>query len=242
MKKNHLVSSLPLVCAMLVSSLAIFVSPVAAESMFETYASASRTDLEIETREMGQKLTTAFNQQTIADYQQRINFAEYFSGLKKAVFYAGKLASYTEYEKDLQFARDKEVFKGLPEQDGTANGKEVTTTQDRKEYVAGKYERMTKNVEEEIETYIDMMQISLDACESLAVDDLDGMFDHEDNRKKILSFCGGKEFRVYAAKKDDFSRRWAELSERIDSQVALWQPKVLSPTDPLIDRRITGAL
>lgn len=227
--------------ALLISGMAlvITVSPVAAQSLFETYASATSESLADETQQMGHQLTQAFNQQTIADYQQQIDFAEYVSGLKKAVFYADKLATYTEYEADLQFARDKEVFKGLPDEGATVD---ASAMEERREFVAGKYQRMTRNVEEEIETYIDMMQISLDACESLAVNDLNGMFERTDNQKKIRTFLRGSSFASYQNKQPDFSQRWRELSLRIDAQLALWQPKAASPSDPLIAPHFIEAL
>ena len=220
-------------------TLVLTVAPVAAQSLFETYASATSETLSEETQQMGRQLSQSFNQQTIADYQQQIDFAEYLSGLKKAVFYAEKLATYTEYEADLQFARDKEVFKGLPDEGAVTD---VSAMEERREFVAGKYQRMTKNVEEEIETYIDMMQISLDACESLAVTDLNGMFERGENQKKIRTFLRSQAFTNYQNKQADFSQRWQELSLRIDAQLALWQPKAASPTDPLIAPHFIEAL
>lgn len=230
-----------ILCALLINGMAmvITVSPVAAQSLFETYAAATSESLADETKQMGQQLTRSFNQQTIAGYQQQIDFAEYVSGLKKAIFYADKLATYTEYEADLQFARDKEVFKGLPDEGASVDDNSM---EERREFVAGKYQRMTRNVEEEIETYIDMMQISLDACESLAVNDFNGMFERRANQQKIRIFLRGSSFASYQNKQTDFSLRWNELSLRIDAQLALWQPKAASPTDPLIAPHLIEAL
>ena len=139
----------------------------------------------------------------------------------------------------MQFARDKEVFKGLPEEGAAVD---ASTMEERREFVASKYQRMTRNVEEEIETYIDMMQISLDACESLAVNDLNGMFERTENQKKIRTFLRGSSFVSYKNNQPDFSQRWHELSLRIDAQLALWQPKAASPSDPLIAPHFIEAL
>jgi hypothetical protein len=236
MKKSHVLKIWLLAGGLL----AILSAPVAAASLFETYASASRESLETETREMGRQLSTTFNQGTIADHQQRIDFAEYLSGLKKSILYGTRLATYAEYERDLQFARDNEVFKGLPEQIEGEEAGEILKS--RKAYVGSKYERMKKNVEEEIETYLDMMQLSLDACETLAQNDLSGFSDRDENRQRVARFGESKEFRRYLEKSEDLARRWPELSGRIAAQLALWQPRAPSPGDPLIDRRITGAL
>ncbi len=239
MKNAHVVKILKIwiLAAGLLGSLA---APVAAASLFESYASASRERLEAETREMGRQLSTTFNQGTLADYQQRIDFAEYLSGLKKSILYGIKLATYAEYERDLQFARDNEVFKGLPEQVDGEGATEILKS--RKEYVGSKYVRMKKNVEEEIETYIDMMQISLDACETLSQNDLSGFSEREENRQRVVRFCESKEYLRYLEKSKDLARRWPELGGCIAAQLALWQPTAPAPGDPLIERSITGAL
>ena len=50
----------------------------------------------------------------------------------KLVFFSNKLSTYSDYERDLAFARDKEIFKGLPEEPEAKSS--TTASFDRKEY------------------------------------------------------------------------------------------------------------
>jgi len=212
----------------------------AAGSLYEYYISASTETLKTETEKMGKQLSTTFNQKGINARQQKIDFADYYSNLKKLVLYSSKLATYSEYGKDLRFARDNEVFKGLPTET-SVTGKSGPQL-DRKDFVNKKYGEMKKNVEEEIETYVDLIKLSLDACETLTHNDLSGFAENKKHLDRIVNFKRSKEFRHYLEKGGRLAGRWPSLAARISNQLSLWDPKPASPDDPLINTKIAGAI
>ena len=212
----------------------------AAGSLYEYYTTASTKTLNSETGEMGRQLSSIFGHRGISSRQQRIDFAEYYTNLKRLVLYADRLSTYSEYEKDLLFARDNEVFKGLP--DENTSPEKNAPPFDRKDFVKKKYIEMKKNVEEEIETYVDLIRLSLDACETLTRNDLSGFIEEKRYQKQVADFKQSKEFREYLAKHSRFAGTWVSLAARISTQLTLWGPKPASPDDPLINRKITGAI
>lgn len=212
----------------------------AGDSTFEFYAKTSSEILRTETGEMGAKLRKVFSQQAIKTQQQKIDFAEYFSHLKKTVLYATKLANYSEYENDLRFAKDNEIFKGLPEEPG--NTRKNDPPVDRKEFVRNKYDRMKKNIREEIETYDDLILLSLDTCETLIENDLSGILDDSGNQEKIVAYIRSESYRKYITKKKQFRQGWPALANRISAQLDMWGPKPPSMEDPILDPRIVGAI
>jgi len=212
----------------------------AGNSLFEYYTKTTPETLKAETGEMGAKLKTAFSQNSIKSKQEQIDFSEYFSNLKKSVLYASKLATYSEYGTDLRFARDKEIFKGLPDEE-KAYGKSGPPL-DRKEFVSNKYGKMKKNIEEEIETYNDLILFSLDTCETLTENDLSGILQDPGNHNKVKNYIRGDEYRGFEEKIVRLDQTWPKLSNRISAQFALWQPRPLSLEDPIIDPKIVGAI
>jgi len=212
----------------------------AAGSLYEYYTSASTETLKTETKGMGKELSAVFSQKGISSRQQKIDFADYYSNLKKLVLYSSKLATYSEYGKDLRFARDNEVFKGLPTETKIPEKNEPQL--DRKDFVNKKYGEMKKNVEEEIETYVDLIKLSLDACETLTQNDLSGFAESKKYRNRVVSFKRGKEFRNYLEKRGRLAERWPSLEARISNQLSLWDPRPASPDDPLINVKIAGAI
>lgn len=227
-----LLLSLLLLCGLL--------GPAHAESLFEQYSRKSATDLNLETQEMGQQLKSYFSVENIAQKQQQIDFSEYRSNLKKALLYAVSLTTYSEYEKDLQFARDKEIFKGLPIELKTSSGDE--NLQRRKDFMGKKYLRMQKNVEEEIATYSDLLLLSLETCETLTRQDFSGI--QEDSRfiEEMRDFLHGEDGQRFQTRQTEMARRWPLLSQRLAGQVALWQRPSIKPDAPIIDPQIIGAL
>ncbi len=215
--------------------------PVAANSQYEYYTTASQEELDSETRDMGRQIKSAFDQNDIALRQRQIDFSEYYSNLKKMVLFATKLAIYSDYETDLQFARDNEVFKGLPDEEPIALQGDKAKM-DRKDFVSKKYGRMKKDVNEEIETYLDLIQLSLDACETLSGNDLSGFLDEPQSSTRVRDFSETKEFQAYAENQSRLTDRWPDLAGRISSQLALWQAQSLSPDYPLINPDVTGAI
>lgn len=212
----------------------------AGDSTFEFYAKTSSQTLRTETGEMGTKLRNVFSQQAINTQQQKIDFAEYFSHLKKTVLYATKLATYSKYENDLQFAKDREIFKGLPEESGHPRKNDPPV--DRKEFVRNKYDRMKKNIGEEIETYDDLILLSLDTCETIIENDLSGILDDSGNQEKIAAYIRGETYRKYKTKEKQFNQGWSALANRISAQLVMWGPKPPAMEDPILDPKIVGAI
>ena len=211
-----------------------------AGSLYEYYTSASMDTLQTETSEMGKKLTKNFGQRAISARQERIDFAEYYSNLKKLVLYGNRLAAYSEYGKDLRFARDNEIFKGLPKE-ASSDDKDATKL-DRKDFVNRKYGEMKKNVEEEIDTYEDLLTISLEACETLIQNDLNGFGDNTAHQERVEVFKRSPDFRDYLDKRRRFANGWPELAARVTRQFARWAPRPVSPDAPIINAKIAGAL
>jgi len=212
----------------------------AAGSQFEFYTNTSKEDLKVETEEMGQTIKGLFRQASVAKQQQKIDFAEYFSNLKKTVLFATKLANYSEYETDLRFARDNEIFKDLPEE------RERSATPGsgvgRKDFVRNKYERMKKNTEEEIETYDDLIRLCLDACETIVDNDLSGILSVPAFQSKIDRFTESADYRAYLHNRKGFGKRWPMLENRLSAQFSRWRPERPSPDDPILNPQLIGAL
>jgi len=221
------------ICILLVLLMGLDVN---AASLFEQYANKSKSDLEAETTAMGKELKNTFNEKSVNKYQQKIDFADYFANFKKLVLYGGKLGNYGNYEKDLSFAKDNETFKGLPDA-------KAGVAVDRKEFIEEKFGKMKVNVEDEIATYVDLIQISLDACEIMASNDLSGFMDDEDNRDKISDFLTkGKSFQDFEDRQKSLQTGWPNLAARIIYQIDKWKAPPKDMDAPLIDRAITGAL
>jgi hypothetical protein len=213
---------------------------VRAESMYEYYADASVAELDKETQTMGQELKKTFSQNNIHRNQQKIDFATYFTNLKKAVLYGSKLSTYSQYQEDLNFGRDNEVFKGLPDEPrNQASDKELRA---RKEYVAQKYDRTKINVEEEIDIYIDLLTLSLDVCESMSVNDLSGFVDLEENREQIVKWLHSEQYENYQKTVVNLTQTWPAIEKRIGAQCTVWQGRPQSPDAPIISARLVGSL
>ena len=203
-----------------------------AESLFEQYSRQSAADLNAETREMGQQLKSYFSAHSITQKQQQIDFSEYRSNLKKALLYGVSLATYSEYEQDLEFARDKEIFKGLPEEVEEAPGDSVI--QQRTDFMAKKYLRMQQNVEGEIATYTDLLLLSLETCEILMRQDFSGIQDDARFIEEMRDFLRSEEARRFQTRQSELAKRWPTLSQRVVVQMALWQTSAIKPNAPII--------
>jgi hypothetical protein len=212
----------------------------ASETSYEFYSNADQETLNLETKEMGGQLRQMFNQQDVASKQRNIDFAEYFSNLRKLVFYSNKLSTYSDYERNLTFARDKEIFKGLPEEPEQKNYSTVSF--DRKEFTDTKYDRMKKNVQEEIATYQDLIMLSLDGCQSIIANDLTGIMLFPGYQTRVERFMNNKDYKLYGERKNMLNQTWPELVTQIDTQFSYWQDKPPALDDPIIDPTITGAL
>jgi len=158
------------------------------------------------------------------------------------IFFAGNLANYSDYQSTLTFARDNEIFKGLPEE--STETRKKTTGFDRKKFVEAKYQSMEKDTEAEIETYRDTLLTALDICEATLDNSLSGgeILERQDHRVKIERFMDRDQFRLFAERRTRLAETWPELESRISRQIALWQEPVPSSDQPVIDPLVTRAL
>lgn len=211
-----------------------------AGSLYEYYTSTSADKLREESREMGKELAPMFSQESISIRQKKIDFAEYFANLKKLVVYATKLSTYSEYEKDLLFARDHEVFMGLPDEPAAAEEAEAKVS--RHQFVEKKYGQMKINVQEEIGTYVDLIQMSLDVCETMTEIDLSGFSEEAAYRNQVIDFTHGDVYGRFQNKQAQFSHRWPDLASRIENQLDRWPAAPPKPNEPIIDTKVAGAI
>lgn len=236
MIENKIIKSIVYgVCFMLLVSGNCF-----SDSLFKEYTEKSRQELMDETEVMSREIKDKFNQRSIETAQQKIDYYDYFSNLKKLVLYGGKLATYAEYDQDLKFAKDNELFKGLPEDQNEKMEEKATFTS---RFVNAKYKKMQINVKDEIQTYEDLILMSLDSCELLSSNDLSGFVSSQNARQRIqLYFENSKDYKLYLEKKYRLAKAWPMLESRIKQQMSLWSEKGMNPEDPIIDPEITKAI
>lgn len=206
------------------------------QSLFEEYTNRSQEDLAAETRTLSVKIRDTFSQGAMDRAQQKIDYHDYLANLKNILLYAGKLATYAEYEKDLKFARDNELFKGLPDEREETAGVSA-------DFVKKKYEKMAENVGDEIDTYRDLILMGLDTCESLVNNDLSGFTRSRGTAGGLRRFIAtNPACKKYMTLQDRLSGAWPDLGSRISRQLSLWAEKGSAPEDPLIDPVLTKAL
>lgn len=234
--KTDLVVGLLMFCVVLGTA-----SKAQAQSLYEQYADSRREQLDEQTAAMGRKLEKMFSQASVYQGQQSIQSAEYLANLKRAIFYATHLAVFAGYEHDFQFARDHELFQGLPATPPA--GADPQQAAERSAFAGRKYARLKESAEEEIETYTDLMVQSLEACEEMVgKNNLVALEDNHANRERVGILLKSAVFRDYTAKQADLVRGWPHLASRLRVQLDLWRPRPASPNDAVIDRAITGAL
>lgn len=213
--------------------------PAGAESLYDQYLSTSRETLEAETADMGKELRNTFNEASVEEYQQKIDFADYYANFKKLVLYGAKLANYNDYEENLIFAKDKELFKGLAQGEGNV----ADSAGERRNFVNDKFEQMKGNIQDEIETYKDLIVISLDACEIMSRNDLSGFTESDANRRTIQSYMTESDaYNRFDERYDRLNDGWPDIAARISRQVQLWRESAPSGSDPIIDPEITEAI
>jgi len=211
-----------------------------AASLYEYYADASVDQLNQETTQMGKELKKTFSQQSIARNQQKIDFAAYFANLKKAVLYARKLSTYSQYQEDLNFARDNELFKGLPDDPRIRDAERQARA--RQEFVEEKYQRTKRNVEEEIDSYVDLLNISLDTCEAMSNNDLSDFMQQEEFRRQVNKWFAGDDFSAYRQAAAELGRSWPDLEKRIEAQCGLWHGRPAKPSAPIVSAGLVDQL
>ncbi len=208
-----------------------------AQSLFKDYTTKSRQNLMADTEKMSRQIVEKFDRASIERNQQKIYFYEYFSNLKKMVLYSSKLATYAEYKDDLKFAKENELFRGLPEKAGEKNKEKRTR------FITEKYKMMKSNIKDEIDTYVDLIQISLDACEHLSAYNMSPQTMGGRNMTRVRSyFETSAYFKAFIKKRDRLARAWPGIEAGIAKQISLWQKRGLGPEDPVIDQKITEAV
>ncbi len=226
---------------LMIAFMVIFVAtPSGAESLYDQYTNMPKETLDAETTEMGKGLRKVFNEKSVEEYQQKIDFADYFANFKKLVLYGAKLANYNDYEENLTFAKDKEIFKGLAVAEGEAKS---GSHYERKAFVNEKFDQMKGNIQDEIDTYLDMLLISLDACEIMSNNDLSGFTESGKNQLTIGRYMEESEiYDKFAERYDRLNNGWPEIAGRISKQVKLWEAAAPSGSDPIIDPKIAEAI
>jgi hypothetical protein len=220
--------------------LAVMVGATAAEaadSLYDRYTTASADTFTKETSKMISGLQKTFRQEDIEGKEQQIDLADYAAHLEKAAVYATRLAAYSQKDEDLRFARDRELFQGLPEKSEDPEERRL-----RKEFVDTKYDRMRQNVEEEIATYSYLVLISIEECEAKMDGDLGSGSGDAFVMKLMQRRLNEKPFQDYAEIKSSLKETWPDLERRISFQIASWSGAGGSPNSPILSTAITGAL
>jgi hypothetical protein len=211
--------------------------------LYDKYLNTPNEELKNETSQMGRDLRSTFNESSIQRSQQRIDFADYYANFKKLVLYGGKLANYADYEENLSFARDRDLFRGLSSVE-SRNGESAGGNYDRNAFVNQKHETMKVNVIQEIETYTDLIIISLNACEIISANDLSGFSTARESKDTILRYMDESQaYQVYESQFNRLESSWPDLARRISNQIAFWEAQGRRmPGVPIIDPLVTGAI
>ena len=220
---------------------------VLAESLYEFYMNTPTETLQAETQQMSRDLKMKFTEQGIVAKRQEIIFSGYLSNLEKAVVYASKIAPYSQYEEDLKYARDNEVFKVLKDDEFRAVSGDAAVAKDlrdRKKYAGKKVDQMEKNVEEDIDIYSAMIKMALDDCEDVLYSDLDSknFFTNENFKDRVNDFFGSDAYGLYLERQKNFTLRWPGLETRLRRQVELWGQVEVDGGQPIVDPDIVQAL
>lgn len=203
------------------SSLSLGPSPAWSDSLYQHYITTDNKQLDAESSRIRRGLRDIFNSNSISEKQQEVDFHQYLSALKKAVFYGTKLASYINYEEDMRFARDHELFQAIP-QESTLS---PNLKNEKDTYLEHKYRRMNKNIQEEIETYIDEIKLNLDDCESLAGNGLNDFTANNNFRDKMAMYINSAAVQKLNKQRSGIESRWPETATRIFTQLQIWMPK-----------------
>jgi hypothetical protein len=233
MKNNNIIKSVAYaICLILLVS-----ANSSGQSLFKDYTEKSQQELTEDTEKLSQQIIRKFNQQSMEATQQKIYFYEYFSNLKKLVLYGAKLANYAQYKEDLKFARENELFKGLPKE------KSDEKKGNRLRFLNEKYKMMQANIKDEIDTYQDLIKSSLDSCEHLALYDLSKSSLDGKNQERIQYYFEiSKTYKHYLQKRDKLANTWPVLEIKIRKQIDMWQEKAAAPEDSIIDLKITEGI
>lgn len=235
-----------MVCAILVGLVSS--QSVWAESLYEFYMNTPKETLQSETRQMSSDLKMKFTERGIVAKRQEILFSGYLANLEKAVGYAAKIAPYSQYEEDLEYARDHEVFKVLGADVDTVRkrteAEKAQELRDRKKYAGKKVDQMEKNVLEDIDIYSSMIKLALDDCEDLLYSDLDSknFFSNDNFADRLNDFFASDTYVLYLERQQEFASRWPGMETRLRRQVELWGQVEVDGNQSILDPAIVQAL
>lgn len=206
-------------------------------SLIEYYNATDQTTLQKDTEKMTKKLKVMFDPKDIAQKQKAIDFSNFFSNFRNLILYASKLASYHDYQENIRFGREREIYKGLPLEGEMKEGKKAAINK--------KYDRLEDISKEEIETYKDMMETSFDICEiyTQRIFFGDNFFKNKEFKGCMEEYFAGKDFQDYRNKLDTFLKKASpEYVDSINRLVLLWVEPPPSPNDHIIDPGLVNAL
>ncbi len=215
----------------------LFAQDTGTTSLLEYYNTTDRDTLDRSTEEMTGKLKGIFNKKKIEQTEAELDFSKYHTSFKNLFLYINKIAGYTDYEENIKFGRDKEIYKLLP--------LEGEIKPDKKAVVDEKYKRLEEITREEIFTCQEMIESSFDACE-LYTETLfwgEKFFSNPGSKETMMDFFESDLFRKYQEENRALvMKAYPEYVSRIDRLVFLWKEKPLKPTSPLIDPDIVENL
>ena len=84
--------------------------------------------------------------------------------------------------------------------------------------------------------------LSLETCENLTRQDLSGILDNNTYVDEMRDFLHSETVQRYQKRQPQLTKRWPELNQRIDDQIALWQRPAVKANAPIIDAQIVEAL
>jgi len=206
-------------------------------SLLEYYNTADKETLSKETNEMAENLKSVFSSKEIEATEAELDFSRYITNFKNLIRYMSKLAGYADYEENIKFGRDREIYKVLPEEDNLE--------EDRKLVIDEKYDRLEMITKEEILTYQDTVESSFDACE-IYTDTLfwgDKLFQNPKFKETMDDYFRDEMFQTYEKEeKPILEKSHPEYVNRISRLVSLWKEPPPKPNSPIIDPDIVEKL
>jgi len=225
------------VLACLVSTYDVHAQEASGGSLMSYYSTADSGTLRDDTRTMSERLKGMFRKNEIEKTEKKLEFSRYHSNFKNALIYLNKLAGYSEYEENISFGRDREIYNALP--------REGVINEDRKMVISEKYNRLETITGEEIDTYRDMIETSFDACE-IYNDSLfwgDAFFEDRMFRESMEEVFTGEDYRTYEQQnRRILMKSFPEYVGRIDQLVTHWKKSPRRPASPIIASAIVDRL
>ena len=201
------------------------------------FSNSTPEQKEEELKKIGEQLPVLFREKSIEKKQADIAFADYKANLRNLLLYSSRLANYYNYEELLEFLKINTRLGTLKEQDWTEA--------ERINYANNKYKQTKKNVEAEIATYEDFIDISLDACLARNNDFFfkTKVVNEEEYQLKMEEFFQSKVYKDYISSKDSLQKMKPKLVAKIDEVIAVWEKAdTTNPEAPIIAQEIVNKL